>query len=125
MGISNREANADVDMKTLQELLPEIEEGLEEFATAVDALTAECPARVSPDDDRETLLEVNSRFREVRHTLSEAEMTLREAETKLIAASSDVARYVTKLRKDLTNYVDYVMVKVNGRLSDAVNGIHL
>jgi hypothetical protein len=108
-----------------EELLPELEESLEEFATEVDSLTAECPARISPDDDPETLLEVNSRFREVRHTLAEAEATLGEAETRLIAASSDVARYVTKLRKDLTNYVDYVMVKVNGRISDAVNGIHL
>jgi len=108
-----------------EELLPELEESVEEFGTEVDALTAFCPARVSPADDPETLLEVNSRFREVRHTLSEAEATLGEAESRLIASSSDVARYVTKLRKDLTNYVDYLMVKVNGRISDAVNGIHL
>jgi hypothetical protein len=108
-----------------RELLPELEESVEEFASEVDALTAECPARVSPGGDPEALLEVNSRFREVKHTLSEAEVTLREAETRLIATSSDVARYVTKLRKDLTNYVDYVMMKINGRLSDAVNGIHL
>lgn len=114
------------DIGWLQEqLLPELEQSLEEFGSQVDAIAAECPARVSPDDDRETLLEVNGRFREVKHTLSEAEVTLREAETKLIAASSDVARYVTKLRKDLTNYLDYVMIKVNGRLSDAVNGFHL
>jgi hypothetical protein len=107
------------------ELLPELEETLDEFATEVDSLTAECPARIAPQDDPESLLDVNSRFREVKHTLSEAEATLREAETRLIAASSDVARYATKLRKDLTNYVDYVMMKINGRISDAVNGIHL
>lgn len=107
------------------EMLPELRESAEEFGSEVDALTAECPARITPEDDPEVLLEVNSRFREVRHTLSEAEVTLREAESRLIARSADVARYVTKLRKDLTNYVDYLMVKVNGRISDAVNGTHL
>lgn len=108
-----------------EEMLPELRESVDEFGSEVDSLTAECPARVTPDDDPEVLLEVNSRFREVRHTLSEAEVTLRETETRLIAAGSDVGRYVTKLRKDLTNYVDYLMVKVNGRISDAVNGTHL
>jgi hypothetical protein len=108
-----------------EELLPELEESLDEFGEEVEALMAECPPRVSAEDGSEVLLEVNSRFREVKHTLSEAESTLREAEARLIAASSDVARYVTKLRKDLTNDVDYVMVKINGRISDALNGIHL
>jgi len=108
-----------------EELLPELEESLDEFASEVDSIVAECPARVSAELAPEVMLEVNSRFREVKHTLSEAELTLAEAEARLIADSSDVARYVTKLRKDLTNYVDYVMVKVNGRISDAVNGIHL
>jgi hypothetical protein len=43
----------------------------------------------------------------------------------MLATGSDAARYVTKLRKDLTNGVNYVMMKVNGRISDAVNGIHI
>jgi hypothetical protein len=32
---------------------------------------------------------------------------------------------VTKLRKDLTNDVNFIMLKVNGRISDAVNSIRI
>jgi hypothetical protein len=43
----------------------------------------------------------------------------------MLAAGSHTARYVTKLRKDLANDVDYLMSKVNGRISDSVNAVHL
>jgi hypothetical protein len=43
----------------------------------------------------------------------------------MLAQGAHAARYVTKLRKDLTNDINYIMVKVNGRISDAVNGIHV
>jgi len=49
----------------------------------------------------------------------------REMEERLLAAGSDAARYATKLRKDLANDVNYILLKVNGRISDAVNGIHI
>ncbi len=35
------------------------------------------------------------------------------------------ARYVTKLRKDVANNVNYIMVKVNGRITDCVNGFRI
>lgn len=109
-----------------RELLPDLEESLQDFAAEVGALMGSCPAHVSADGrDKEELREVNTRFREMKHTLAEAETSLREVEQKLIAESSDVARYVTKFRQDITNDVDYIMVKVNGRISDAVNGIRL
>ena len=73
----------------------------------------------------ETLLEVNRDFRELKHVLSDAEVLVRETEERMLAAGCDAARYVTKLRKDLTNDVNYILVKVNGRISDAVNGIRL
>jgi hypothetical protein len=108
------------------ELIPEVEQSLGELSEQADALVARCPPRISAEGiSREQLLDVNSRFRELKHTLSEAESTLREAEESLIRDSSDVARYVTKLRQDVTNDVDYIMVKVNGRISDAVNGIRI
>jgi hypothetical protein len=43
----------------------------------------------------------------------------------MLREGSHAARYVTKLRKDLTNDINYIMVKVNGRISDAVNGIRV
>jgi hypothetical protein len=60
----------------------------------------------------------------MKHVLTEAEIVAREMEEPLLAAGSDAARYVTKLRKDLANDVNYIMLKVNGRICDAVNGIH-
>jgi hypothetical protein len=71
------------------------------------------------------LLEVNRAFREMKHVLAEAETVARELEERLLAAGSGAARYVTKLRKDLANDVNFIMLKVNGRISDAVNGIRI
>jgi len=61
----------------------------------------------------------------LKHVLSEAEIVAREMEERLLAAGSGAARYATKLRKDLANDVNYIMLKVNGRISDAVNGIRI
>ena len=43
----------------------------------------------------------------------------------VLAEGSHAARYVTKMRKDLTNDINYIMVKVNGRISDSINAIRL
>ena len=102
-------------------------EGLvDEFAQKADAVLRTYPAEISSRALRpETLLEVNRDFREIKHILSDAEILVREMEEGMLAAGAHAARYVTKLRKDLTNDVNYIMVKVNGRISDAVNGIHV
>ena len=54
-----------------------------------------------------------------------ADEVLEEMEERLFERSSEATRYVTKLRKDVTNAVHYIMLKVNGRISDAINGIRL
>jgi hypothetical protein len=61
----------------------------------------------------------------MKHVLSDAEIVVRGMEEGMLEMGSDAARYVTKLRKDLTNDVNYIMLKVNGRISDSVNGIHI
>jgi hypothetical protein len=75
--------------------------------------------------DSGAVLAVNHDFRELKHVLADAEVLAREMEERMLAAGSHAARYVTKLRKDLTNDVNYIMLKVNGRINDAVNGIHV
>ena len=50
---------------------------------------------------------------------------MRGLEEGMLAAGSHTARYVTKLRRDLANDVGYLMSKVNGRIGDAVNAVHL
>jgi hypothetical protein len=75
--------------------------------------------------DWPVLLEMNQRFRELKHRLVEADAILQDMEKLLFAKAPHAARYVTKLLKDVTNNVNYIMLKVNGRITDAVNGIRL
>lgn len=104
----------------------DLEELAEEFCQKADRLLRTYPPEISSRAlAPETLLEVNRDFRELKHVLSDAEIVVREMEERLLATSSDAARYLTKLRKDLTNDVNYILMKVNGRISDAVNGIHI
>jgi hypothetical protein len=108
------------------ELVEDLEDVVDEFVQKADAVLRTCPAEISSRALRpETLLEVNRDFREIKHVLSDAEILVREMEEGMLAEGSHAARYVTKLRKDLTNDINYIMVKVNGRISDAVNGIHV
>jgi hypothetical protein len=108
------------------EFLEDLDEVAEEFSQKADRVLRTYPPEISSSSlAKETLLEANRDFRELKHLLSDAETLVREMEERMLSTGSDGARYVTKLRKDLTNGVNYIMVKVNGRISDAVNGIHL
>jgi hypothetical protein len=109
-----------------QEFVGDLEEGAQEFARMADELVAAYPPDISSTAlDPDGLLEVNRRFRELKHVLFDAEIVAREMEERLLASGSDAARHVTKLRKDLTNDVNYVMLKVNGRITDSVNRIRI
>jgi hypothetical protein len=109
-----------------EEFLGDLEELAGDFAQRADELMRAYPPEISSRTlKRETLLEVNRAFREIKHLLSEAKTVAREMEERLLAAGSGAARYATKLRKDLANDVNYIMLKVNGRISDAVNGIRI
>ena len=108
------------------ELVEDLEDIVDEFTQKADAVLRTYPPEISSRALKPaTLLEVNRDFREIKHVLSDAEIVVREMEEGMLAEGSHAARYVTKLRKDLTNDVNYIMVKVNGRISDAVNGIHV
>jgi hypothetical protein len=108
------------------ELVEDLEDAVDEFTQKAEAVLRTYPPEISSRALKpETLLEVNRDFREIKHVLSDAEILVREMEEGMLATGSHAARYVTKLRKDLTNDVNYIMVKVNGRISDAVNGIHV
>lgn len=125
-GRLDRHATAAERAELAGEFLVDLQELAEEFAQKSDRVLRTYPPDISSRAlTPETLLEVNRDFRELKHVLSDAEIVVREMEERMLAAGSDAARYVTKLRKDLTNDVNYIMLKVNGRISDAVNGIHV
>jgi hypothetical protein len=124
-GRLDRHATAAERAELAAEFLVDLQELAEEFGQKADRVLRIYPPEISSRAlTPETLLEVNRDFRELKHVLSDAEIVVREMEERMLAAGSDAARYVTKLRKDLTNGVNYIMLKVNGRISDAVNGIH-
>jgi hypothetical protein len=123
---AERHATASERAALGREFLEELDEVVAEFVEQADDVLRRYPPEISTRAlDRATLLEVNRAFRELKHVLSDAEILVRETEERLLATGSGAARYLTKLRKDLTNDVNYILVKVNGRISDAVNGIHL
>ena len=113
--------------KTLErDYLADLQELVEDFSKDADEVLKDYPPAFPGDElDWRTLLEMNRRFRELKHRLVEADGLLQDMEKTLFEKAPHAARYVTKLRKDVTNDVNYIMLKVNGRITDAVNGIRL
>jgi hypothetical protein len=108
-----------------REFREDLAELVADFTERADHVLRTYPPEISTALPPRVLLAVSQQFREMKHVLAEAEAVARELEERLLAAGSDAARYVTKLRKDLANDVNFIMLKVNGRISDAVNGIHI
>jgi len=108
------------------DFLEDLEALVEEFAQRADAVVRTYPPEISSRTlQTETLLEASREFRDLKHVLCDAELVVRDLEEGMLVAGSHTARYVTKLRRDLANDVGYLMSKVNGRIGDAVNAVHL
>jgi hypothetical protein len=118
---------AEMHTEINSEYLQEIEELIGEFAEEANHIIAEFPAEISTHDlEQEALIRVNSRFRELKHILIEIEESAREMEERLFDEDhSHAVRYVTKFKKDVTNNINYILFKINGRISDSLNKIHL
>ncbi|MCB1320587.1 MAG: hypothetical protein KDK34_10060, partial [Leptospiraceae bacterium] len=110
-----------------QEYLNEIAELIEDFAQVADEIMESNPVDISSRTmSIEQLTGVNRRFRDLKHILIEMESTSRELETEMFDMNlTRAVRYVTKFNKDLANYINYIMFKINGRISDSVNKIHI
>ena len=108
------------------DFLEDLEGLVEEFAQRADSVVRTYPPEISSRTlTAETLLEASREFRDLKHVLCDAELVVRDLEEGMLAAGSHTARYVTKLRRDLANDIDHLMSKVNGRIGDAVNAVHL
>jgi hypothetical protein len=63
------------------------------------------------------LIEINSQYREITHFLVELRDEVDEFENLLrYKKEADFVRYVTKFKKDLTNLISYLNIKINGVL---------
>ncbi len=108
------------------EYLNEISEIIDEFTESANVLLDTVPAFLAADNrPSEEIILANKKFRDLKHILIEVEETIRELETHMFEMDLMPVRYVTKFRKDVINDINYVMLKINGRISDYVNGIHI
>jgi hypothetical protein len=112
--------------KLEKDYLGDLQELIEDFSNDAGEILKEFPPAFPGDElDWRVLLEMNRCFRELKHRLVEIDALLQDMEKALLDKARHAARYVTKFRKDVTNDVNYIMLKVNGRITDAVNGIRL
>ena len=109
------------------EYLDEFRELFIDFSEETDLLLDNFPVNINLKDlSAEQILDFNRRFRELKHILLDMQGTVQDMEKTLFERKqSRAVRYATKFGKDITNYVNYITFKINGRISDAVNGIHL
>lgn len=108
------------------EFLTEIEELISEFAEGSNRIMEQYPVEITTRNlERNAIVEANAQFRNLKHILIEIEESLREMEQLLFSQDNPRSvRYVTKFKKDVINDINTIMFKINGRITDAVNGIH-
>lgn len=116
----------EVRLEMEEEYIQEIEELIGEFAEGSNRIMEKFPVEINTKTlERDALVQANAQFRNLKHILMEIEESLREMEQNLFEDDVPRAvRYVTKFKKDVVNDINTIMFKINGRISDAVNGIH-
>ncbi|MFN3605061.1 MAG: hypothetical protein ACK4UJ_10160 [Leptonema sp. (in: bacteria)] len=109
------------------EYLEEIKELIEEFETTSLEITSRFPEEISKKNLTEKqLIEVNSIFRNLKHILIDIDETISELDEKLFQLNlNQASKYAIKFKKDIVNYIYYILIKVNGRISDSLNHIHI
>lgn len=76
--------------------------------------------KINPSD----LIEINVQYRTINHYLIELRDEVDEFEDRLFEKKeTHFARYVTKYKKDLTNFISYFNIRINGYLSDKIYNI--
>lgn len=110
-----------------KEYLQEAEETIGDFAEATNQIIETFPVEISVNSlETAALIQANMHFRELKHILIELEDSLRDLESVMFERNhARGVRYVTKFIKDVTNYINFILFKVNGRISDAINKIHV
>ena len=100
---------------------------LSDLAEAGNEMMEKYPSDISTESvELESLNELSNDFRSLKHIMIDLEISLRDVETQLFDyGHSRPVRYVTKFRKDVTNFKNFIMARINSRIMDAVNDIHL
>ncbi|MFN3247283.1 MAG: hypothetical protein ACK42K_11340, partial [Leptonema sp. (in: bacteria)] len=109
------------------EYIDEIKELILEMLDSTEEINKSAPEEISHKTLKEhQLIEVNTIFRNIKHILMDIEETTKEMEDKLFQLNLlKASKYVIKFKKDIINYIHYILIKINGRISDSVNKIHI
>ncbi|GIX41016.1 MAG: hypothetical protein KatS3mg129_0749 [Leptospiraceae bacterium] len=109
------------------EYLDEIKELLGEVFEYTENIKNNFPEEISKKQlNEKQLIEVNKIFRNIKHILMDIDETTKELEEKLFQLNLlKASKYVIKFKKDIINYIHYILIKINGRISDSVNHIHI
>ena len=107
------------------EYLNDVESLVKEFTIETSSILDGLPIKMDKDIDHAKLRNANQGFRNIKHILMELEESLSDIERTMFEKElTHPVRYVIKFKKDITNAINYIMIKVNGRISDFLNGIH-
>lgn len=105
----------------------EIEGTIAEFNQISHRILESLPGHIPfQADKKEILREANRLIRDVKHILIELRDTLTDWERELYHTfESGFGRYVTKYKKDIQVDINYINAKINGRITDFINGQNL
>ncbi len=103
--------------------LQELDELVEELEDKAKRTIPSIPTFFNPDDtDKKTLNEIESRYRSLQHLLIEVRDELSEFEGRLrFDEENQFVKYVTKYKKDISNLILYLNLKVISRLTYKIN----
>ncbi len=105
-----------------KEYMGEIQELITDFSRASSALQKSLPANIASTLPPAELAKAGEQFRELKHILIEVQESVREMERRLNEGDfSRPARYVTKFKKDVNNIIHYILLRINARITDALN----
>lgn len=75
-------------------------------------------AKIKSDE----LIEINAQYRTINHYLIELRDEVAEFESNLrFMKENDFVRYVTKYKKDMTNFISFFNIKINGTLTEEIS----
>lgn len=111
------------DKESYLDYLQELDELVDELGDKAKRTIPSIPAFFNPEEtDKKTLNEIQSRYRSLQHLLIEVRDELSEFEGRLrFDEENHFVKYVTKYKKDISNLILYLNLKVISRLTYKIN----
>lgn len=105
------------------DFMQELDELVEEVTDKAKRTIPSIPPFFNPEEaDKETLNEIQTRYRSLQHLLIEVRDELSEFESRLrFDEENQFVKYVTKYKKDISNLILYLTLKVISRLTYKIN----